>query len=106
MTAEHLHPQEHGSTRGSTRSNAVDPIPSPATIERLFVERQDMFASFERYVPVSFRERVREKLVLEKQVLTDLVERQRALRLRAQKAIHVLHKSYFKQKKLDTSSFE
>lgn len=106
MPSEYLQPRETKTARTAQTTAAPESLPSPATIEALFADRQTMFASFERYVPVRMREQIREKIAREKKTLSELVERQRALRARAQKAIHVLHKSYFKQKKLDISSFE
>ncbi len=77
-----------------------------AQVERTVKERAAMLQSVERFLRVSTRTELREKLEREQKLLLALVEREKEMRAHAKKMIHILNKAYFIQKPLDISIFE
>jgi hypothetical protein len=105
MQPERLKMSEQKAVQSPSSVFAYESQITPEIIEQVCDLRKKMFENFERYVPVRFRENVKEKLAKEKELLISISTRQRELRAKAQKAVHILNKSYFKQKKFDVSFF-
>lgn len=85
--------------RGETSLTAAD-------VEKVFRERTEMFVSIERYVKVSLREALREKIEKEKKLLLELLEGQKRAAEMRERTLQMLNPAYFTQKSLNISMFD
>lgn len=98
-SAEILSFSKGDSARGENSLTVTD-------VEKVFKERTEMFASVERYVKVSLREVLRQKIEKEKKTLLEMIEGRKHVRYIRQKMAQGLNPSFFAQKSLSISMFD
>ena len=77
-------------------------------IKKLFTERLEMFAAVEPYISIELRERLREKLALEKERLSNLISpnTKKADTNDLKKSVPELNRAFFERRPLTIGFFE
>lgn len=75
-------------------------------VKKTIDRQQQMFASVERYLPVRLREHLKEKITREQEALAALTSRAETAKRLAENDMHLLPRTFFIQKSIDTHIYE
>lgn len=93
---EHSKQDKSAEARGNEDSGI-----SPAAVEAVARQREEMLEAIQKYVPISLVERLRFKVAREQQLLREGIEQEQRMITAAKKAVYVLNQKFFKVVRLE-----